>query len=160
MNGFPLGIFKLYTCEPSACNTTPLTFRLRQMCHKINKNKISHNAEQRKTGMTSAFSAWVYDFIGLFREVYESSGIRPHVLYTLRFTPGTRRALWATEELSSQSCCGRDGNQAVSRSGTAGRTSRGLEGLFTLCPTVRRGDRAGLRSLLPLGKWSTFLNPT
>lgn len=26
--------------------------------------------------------------------------------------------------------------------------------------TVWRGDRAGLRSLFPLGKWRTFLNPT
>lgn len=58
----------------------------------------------------------------------------------------------------ASSCCG--GDQAASRAGRAGRTSRGSEGLFTLRPSVRRGDRAGLRSPLPLGKWSTFLNST
>ncbi len=60
----------------------------------------------------------------------------------------------------ASSCCGGDGDQAASRAGTAGRTSRSSEGLFTLQPTVRRGDRAGIRSPLPLGKWSAFLNST
>lgn len=59
------------------------------------------------------------------------------------------------KELSS---CGRDGNEASSRVGPAGRGSMPHRGFSVHCNLERGGGAwAGLSSSLPLGKWSAFL---
>lgn len=59
------------------------------------------------------------------------------------------------KELSS---FGRDGNEASSRVGPAGRGSMSHRSFSVHCNPERGvGTWAGLSSLLPLGKWSEFL---
>ncbi len=80
---------------------SPLTLKS-AYCNFFTQLSCSLNAEQKQIPndiLCLCLSLWLYWSVW---EVYDSSGIQPHVLYIYRSTPGTRRALWPTEELSSQ----------------------------------------------------------